>query len=109
MGVPVIKVHGDDVVFLCPGCRRHHRLPLRGVPVEHPTWEWNGSLDKPTLRPSIGSNMPSNPHYVPQVSACHTWVTDGRIQFLGDCTHALAGQTVPLPPYPDPIGEDLQD
>ncbi len=22
--------------------------------------------------------------------ACHTFVTDGRIQFLGDCTHALA-------------------
>ncbi|MGT2429227.1 hypothetical protein ACU4HD_11865 [Cupriavidus basilensis] len=25
--------------------------------------------------------------------ACHSFVTDGHIQFLGDCTHALAGQT----------------
>ena len=32
--------------------------------------------------------------------ACHTFVTDGRIQFLGDCTHALAGQTVDLPDWP---------
>ena len=28
---------------------------------------------------------------------CHSFVTDGRIQFLSDCTHALAGQTVDLP------------
>lgn len=25
--------------------------------------------------------------------------TDGRIQFLNDCTHALAGQTVDLPDW----------
>jgi hypothetical protein len=28
---------------------------------------------------------------------CHSFVVDGQIQFLGDCTHKLAGQTVPLP------------
>lgn len=28
---------------------------------------------------------------------CHSFVTGGSIQFLGDCTHKLAGQTVPLP------------
>lgn len=28
---------------------------------------------------------------------CHSFVTDGKIQYLGDCTHALAGQTVELP------------
>jgi len=27
-------------------------------------------------------------------------VVDGRMQFLGDCTHALAGQTVDIPPWP---------
>jgi hypothetical protein len=32
-------------------------------------------------------------------SVCHSFVTDGRIQFLGDCTHALAGQTVDLPEW----------
>lgn len=30
-------------------------------------------------------------------AVCHSFVTNGRIQFLGDCTHALAGQTVDLP------------
>jgi hypothetical protein len=27
---------------------------------------------------------------------CHSFIKDGMIQFLDDCTHALAGQTVPL-------------
>lgn len=27
---------------------------------------------------------------------CHSFVTAGRIQFLGDCTHELRGQTVDL-------------
>ncbi len=32
---------------------------------------------------------------------CHTFITDGRIQFLGDCSHKLAGQTVDLPAWPE--------
>lgn len=28
---------------------------------------------------------------------CHSFVVDGRIQFLSDCSHSLAGQTVDLP------------
>lgn len=30
---------------------------------------------------------------------CHSFVTDGRIQFLSDSTHDLAGQTVDLPEW----------
>lgn len=32
---------------------------------------------------------------------CHSFVTDGRIQFLADCTHDLAGLTVDLPDFPE--------
>ena len=28
-----------------------------------------------------------------------SYVKDGSIQFLADCTHALAGRTVPLQPW----------
>lgn len=31
---------------------------------------------------------------------CHSFVRAGKIEFLGDCTHALKGQTVPLPDWP---------
>jgi hypothetical protein len=31
---------------------------------------------------------------------CHTFITDGTVQFLSDCSHALAGQTLDLPELP---------
>lgn len=48
-------------------------------------WQWNGSLDKPTLTPSILATCEN--------ARCHSYVTDGRIQFLSDCSHPLAGTT----------------
>jgi len=30
---------------------------------------------------------------------CYSFVTAGRIQFLSDCTHILAGKTVDLPDW----------
>jgi hypothetical protein len=104
------------VSFRCPGCRDHHALPVDGDSSEHPVWLWNGDLEKPTLTPSI---LVRTGHYVPShtgescwctynaehpekkpvfaCGVCHSFVTDGRIQFLDDCTHVLAGQTVDLP------------
>ena len=32
----------------------------------------------------------------PTPKVCHSFVRDGRIEFLSDCTHELAGQTVEL-------------
>jgi hypothetical protein len=76
-----------------------------------PKWLWNGSKEKPTFTPSILARYKhpkgysnENPaptdfsgEYVDEV--CHSFITDGRIQFLNDCTHALAGQTVDLPDW----------
>ena len=41
-------------------------------------------------------------HYQPDIAStvCHHFIRDGKIQFLGDCTHALRGQTVDLPDIP---------
>lgn len=32
----------------------------------------------------------------PTPKICHSFITDGEIQFLNDCTHKLAGHTVDL-------------
>jgi hypothetical protein len=72
-----------------------HGIPVRGN--THPVWGWNGSVDAPTFTPSILIHYQGGDN--PMV--CHSFVTDGRIQFLGDCTHALAGQTVELPEQED--------
>lgn len=81
--------------FWCPGCDRVHTVNVR--PENHSVaWGWNGSPDKPTFTPSILTR--SSPRKGSAV-VCHSFVTDGRIQFLGDCTHELAGQTVELPAW----------
>lgn len=98
--------------FHCPGCDEKH-----AVSTGPNRWVWNGDAEKPSLTPSVlvrsGHHMdshkpgdscwctynakhPDRPSHS-QCAVCHSFVTDGRIQFLGDCTHALAGQTVDLP------------
>jgi len=105
---------GGRVAFWCPGCNMAHSVRVyEGAGDE---WTFNGDGDAPTFTPSV---LVRYPHFVPPVtpenfeeykrnpwpqtrveSICHSFVTAGRIQFLNDCTHALAGQTVSLPDFP---------
>jgi len=82
---------GSDgtLIWWCPGCEEYHGVPVRG---EH-KWDWNGSMDKPTLSPSVLVNVG---RANPTRHLCHIFMKDGEIQFLEDCTHHLAGQIVPL-------------
>jgi hypothetical protein len=64
-----------------------------------PNWTWNGSVDSPTLKPSILTKggwrkCLETGEYVEHV--CHSFVNDGKVQFLSDCTHEFAGQTLDL-------------
>lgn len=84
----------DDIVqFRCPGCGWRHMLNTD--PSIRPCWSFNGDLDRPTITPSINAWREYGGGR--ETQRCHSFVTNGRIQFLGDCTHALAGQTVDLP------------
>lgn len=63
-----------------------------------PNWTWNGSIEAPTLRPSVLTRWEAgdgNGNPGPNI-VCHSWVTDGMVEFLSDSTHSLAGQTVEL-------------
>lgn len=69
---------------MCPGCKTGHWF-------DKDIWTFNGDMSYPTISPSVlitggGTNM-----------RCHSFITDGKIKFLDDCTHELAGQTVDLP------------
>lgn len=93
---------GKHIHFHCPGCNGGHAVSVRDDG-SHPGWTWNGDIERPTFTPSIlvHSGPPCGPDGLALPGAtdqvCHSFVTDGRIQFLSDCTHALAGQTVDLP------------
>ncbi|EPR5019237.1 TPA: DUF6527 family protein [Pseudomonas aeruginosa] len=98
---PVLEKADGKLFFECPGCKMLH-----GINVEvdgQPRWTWNGSVDNPTFRPSILVRYPWRllESGEREQVVCHSFVTDGRIQYLSDCTHRLAGQTVDLPPQGD--------
>jgi len=56
-------------------------------------WTWNGSIDAPTIRPSVKTE---GVDYFGTDFLCHSWINDGHAQFLDDSTHDMRGQTVPL-------------
>lgn len=113
------------LTWWCPGCNSPHQVPavIRGGSVAVPdpndpdwtppreyyeardgAWSWNGSASAPTFQPSVlvtynglDADQPGRPPAV-----CHSFVVDGHMQMLSDCTHALAGQTVAIPPWPRP-------
>lgn len=85
-----------SMLFECPGCDMLHVVYVAsGAGANLPVWGWNGSMEHPTFTPSVLVRYPWGEEREERV--CHSFVTDGRIQFLGDCTHKLAGQTVDLP------------
>lgn len=101
------------VLFFCPACQDYHAIKPKGA--DGTGWGFNGDYNLPTFTPSV---LYRSGHHVPghtgecwcdwqkkhpkeaapfSCTLCHSFVTDGRIQFLSDCTHAMAGQTVDLP------------
>lgn len=121
--------HGQfyGLTFKCPGCEGDHTVNVNHpVPdglqpstynAGRHTWSFNGDYERPTLNPSV---LVRTGHYAPghakdhcyctfearfgyppdfKCGVCHSFVRDGMIQFLDDCTHKLRGQTVPLPEY----------
>ncbi|HPA21469.1 MAG TPA: DUF6527 family protein [Verrucomicrobiae bacterium] len=77
------------VLLSVPGPFPNRILPVRGhYTGREPSWEWNGDTDRPTLNPSILTWSDQ--------ARCHSYVRDGRVQFLPDSTHEFARQTVDL-------------
>lgn len=94
--------------FWCPGCDSAHVVSNA----------WQVDAEAATISPSvlvhsskhlIDSTLEGHaltaPENIAESPRCHSFVTAGRIQFLGDCTHALAGQAVDLPEWIDASDE----
>lgn len=95
---------GRAASFWCPGCASAHVVNVERPEGEAgPCWGFNGNADAPTFTPSILVTYNGSDAGIDDAppAICHSFVTDGQIVFLGDCTHALAGQTVPIPVWPD--------
>lgn len=99
---------GMRLAWWCGACQTHHQVPVDGKNA----WTWNGDREKPTLTPSVRvmGTVPLTDAQHADVMAgkmvtttpleCHFWLTDGVIHYLGDCSHNLKGQKVPLEDLP---------
>lgn len=101
----VMKEGFDEPIgyaFECPGCGHYYCFntvdtgeAYRGGSEPYPVWTFvNHDIERPTFRASMLMRLERKGQ--PTV-VCHSFVTDGKIEFLTDSTHALAGQTVELP------------
>jgi len=103
-----------SMLFECPGCESMHMVHVAGT--GHPVWTFNGNVFFPTVSPSVLVKWDqwfpsaSNPEIRSKIKSgeivqekkamvCHSFIKDGMIQFLNDCTHKLAGQTVEIPEW----------
>lgn len=113
------------LIFKCPGCNENHGVytdPSNPNPNNGAKWGWNQSMTKPTFSPSIlrkGEKFTAkgeeeyrqwfageikevpNGKFDSVEIICHSFVTDGYIQFLSDCTHHLRDKTVEIPEWED--------
>lgn len=102
-----LRTMGDGLVgFWCPGCNELHMVNTDAS--ERPAWTFDGNYDAPTFSPSIlvrgvrrmtddeHARIMAGERIQPTPRVCHSFVRGGQIEFLNDCTHALAGKTVPM-------------
>ena len=80
------EVHG--LAALCPACKWEHEFTKE-------TWKFDGNFAGPTFWPSMLFNKDG---YYDPLPRCHSFLSEGRWQFLPDSTHELAGQTVDMIP-----------
>lgn len=88
----VRKTDDGKYMVFCAGCGCCHGMDSR--------WTFNGDFEKPTFTPSflVGGCL-NHTRGKEHFGICHSYVTDGMIRYLDDCTHHLKGQTVPLEPF----------
>lgn len=92
----------------CPACGEMHVIPG--------SWKFDGNVEQPTFSPSV--KITGKQTVVDEKGewtgewmrdadgkaldyCCHYILTAGQLNFCGDCTHAMKGQTVPLPALPE--------
>jgi len=89
--------------FYCEGCDQEHLIDDR--------WTFNKDLNNPTFDPSLhitykhpkgySNDNPAPKNYDGEYieDVCHSFIRDGMIEYLTDCTHELAGKTIELKEY----------
>ena len=107
MSMKIKKTNDGRLMLWCPACKMGHWF-------DEKIWTFNRDMEKPTINPSLLVRYVRMPDPVERDEKgkcvmgddgrikgckdmiCHSFVKDGQIQFLNDCTHDKAGQTMEL-------------
>jgi hypothetical protein len=81
------KEHHTQYFYMCKGCGHEHCFALKSEGGHH---NFNMDLENPTVSPSLVQNFTPG-------KMCHSFIKNGKIQYLNDCYHKLKGQTIELP------------
>ena len=85
----------DYLSFTPEGMYFPTQIPVitNGSRAEANAWTWNGSLEAPTVKPSVRTQYVNEKG---EMVVIHYWLNDGVCQCLGDCTDGNAGKNIPL-------------
>ena len=77
---------GYTIRYRCPQCQCSHVINVGIDDPDLPKWDWNGSFEEPTLKPSVNVK-----------GRCHHDIENGFIRFCeNDPVNRMKG-TIPLP------------
>ncbi len=121
--------------FFCPGCLESHSVKTK-TPTGSPqhVWGFNDDTEHPTFTPSVlvtweeplnigdpqalrrdiedthrRKEAGEEHAKIPQVAKrCHSFVKNGHIEYLSDCTHSLAGQTIEMIDWEDRLSYTIK-
>lgn len=120
---PKLRKTETGLIYWCQGCEEIHSVRTDGSGA----WGFDGNLEAPTFSPSV---LVTSGHYLDshqpgqgcwctynaahpdkpapfKCQRCHTFIRAGMVEFLGDCSHPLAGQTLPLPDLPHHLTDEF--
>lgn len=85
---PIVEETTEPGHYLiwCPACDSAHQFTV-------PPWGYDGNAERPTVTGSIlVTGGETN-------TRCHSFVTQGTWDYLSDCAHKYAGQTMEAIPF----------
>lgn len=102
-----LKHEKDNISFYCPACKQNHMINSG----------WNIDIENKTVSPSVlvkfinssdewGKDENGDYIFIEidgvkrtkgyKNTICHSFIRNGKIQYLNDCTHELAGKTIDM-------------
>lgn len=92
---PVLRRASNGYLHWCPACLEMHILPDHG-------WTFDGNLERPTFQPSFKHESGlEGARWI-----CHYVLTSGILNYCTDCSHGMAGRSVPMELVPEELSDN---